>query len=167
MATALPAGSPLGASVWLHGNESETPLPLRGCRCVVSHNGHFGVGFPSFYGVGARDPSSGSRACPCASRPMTEVLKAAHLSKAFNGTPVRQDVSLSVQAGEVFGLIGPNGTDKTTTIRLLLHILQPDAGAVTLFGHSMDAQARDRIGNLPGGAASIARPAPTAATVNI
>ena len=80
---------------------------------------------------------------------MTEVLKATHLSKAFNGTPVVQNVSLSVQAGEVFGLIGPNGAGKTTTIRLLLHILQPDAGDVALFGRPLDGEARDRIGYLP------------------
>ena len=80
---------------------------------------------------------------------MAEAVRAAHLSKAFNGTPAVEDISFSVQPGEVFGLIGPNGAGKTTTIRLLLNILQPDQGEVSLFGHPRDTKARDRIGYLP------------------
>ncbi|MFQ5794456.1 MAG: ABC transporter ATP-binding protein [Candidatus Bipolaricaulia bacterium] len=71
------------------------------------------------------------------------------MSKTFNGTRVVEDLSFSVQAGEIFGLIGPNGAGKTTTIRMLLHILQPDTGEVSLFGCPLDAEARHRIGYLP------------------
>ena len=80
---------------------------------------------------------------------MPEVLQATGLSKAFGGTPIVQDLSFSIQEGEIFGLIGPNGAGKTTTIRMLLHILQPDEGEVTLFGRPLDDEARDRIGYLP------------------
>ena len=76
-------------------------------------------------------------------------LRVANLSKAFNGTPIVDDVSFSVAAGEVFGLIGPNGAGKTTTIRLALQIIQPDAGEVFLFGNPMSSLALERIGYLP------------------
>ena len=44
-----------------------------------------------------------------------------------------QDVSISVRPGEVMGLVGPNGSGKTTTIRMLLDIIQPDEGEVSVF----------------------------------
>lgn len=80
---------------------------------------------------------------------MTVTLTAEHLSKAFNGKTIVEDVSFSVESGEIFGLIGPNGAGKTTTIRMLLHIIQPDNGRVELFGNPLSSTARDRIGYLP------------------
>ena len=80
---------------------------------------------------------------------MDAALQVANLSKAFNGTPIVDDVSFSVGEGEVFGLIGPNGAGKTTTIRLALQIIQPDAGEVFLFGNPMNSLALERIGYLP------------------
>ena len=80
---------------------------------------------------------------------MREALKASGLHKAFAGIPVVRDISLSIEAGEIFGLIGPNGAGKTTTIRMLLNIIQPDEGEVAMFGRPLDMDSLERIGYLP------------------
>lgn len=50
------------------------------------------------------------------------------LNKSFNGKPAVIDVSLQVKAGEIYGFLGPNGSGKTTTIRMLCGLLTPDSG---------------------------------------
>lgn len=71
------------------------------------------------------------------------------LSKRFGSTAAVRSVSLSVSPGEVVGLVGPNGSGKTTTIRMLLDILRPDEGSVSVFGAPISPQAQSRIGYLP------------------
>lgn len=58
------------------------------------------------------------------------------LVRSFGETVAVRDLSLEVQAGEVFGLLGHNGAGKTTTIRLLTGVLRPDAGTMTVLGRS-------------------------------
>ena len=77
-------------------------------------------------------------------KPMTDLshedsgfLTATALSKSFDGAPVVNDVSFSIGRREIFGLLGPNGAGKTTTIRMLSTVLAPDAGDVTIGGHSV------------------------------
>ena len=61
-----------------------------------------------------------------------------------------RDLSLAVPRGAVYGLLGPNGAGKTTTIRMILNIIIPDSGSISLFGQShLSAGATDRIGYLP------------------
>lgn len=60
-----------------------------------------------------------------------------------------EDVSLRLEAGEIFGLIGPNGAGKTTTFKLLLGLLRPTGGEIRFEGRSLDRAARARIGFLP------------------
>jgi len=61
-----------------------------------------------------------------------------------------RDLSLAVPAGTVYGLLGPNGAGKTTTIRMILNVIAPDSGAITLLGRSSrDTSIQDRIGYLP------------------
>lgn len=72
-----------------------------------------------------------------------------HINKSYGGRPVVQDVSFTLAKGEVLGLVGPNGAGKTTTIRMLMDIIKPDSGDISVFGHTIDEQAKNRIGYLP------------------
>ena len=69
--------------------------------------------------------------------------------KRFNGRAVVQDVSFTVEPGEILGMVGPNGAGKTTAIRMLLDILQPDEGSVLLFGQPFAGEHRPLLGYLP------------------
>jgi ABC-2 type transport system ATP-binding protein len=71
---------------------------------------------------------------------MTEPLPAIKVSglvKSFGGRRVVDDVSLSVRKGEIAGFLGPNGSGKTTTIRLMCGLLTPDAGHGTVLGYDI------------------------------
>jgi ABC-2 type transport system ATP-binding protein len=65
------------------------------------------------------------------------VIDVAGLSKSFAGKPVVQDFSLRVLQGEILGFLGPNGSGKTTTIRMLCGLLTPDSGRGTCLGHDI------------------------------
>ncbi|MBK6727414.1 MAG: ABC transporter ATP-binding protein [Xanthomonadales bacterium] len=70
--------------------------------------------------------------------------------KQFGSTIALQDLSLQVQAGEIFGLLGPNGAGKSTTMSLLTGLAAPDAGSVSVLGGDpRDAALRTRIGLAP------------------
>jgi ABC-2 type transport system ATP-binding protein len=75
------------------------------------------------------------------------------LTKFYGSARGIEDVTLSIEGGEVFGFLGPNGAGKTTTIRTLLDLLHPSGGSVRIFGldSRRDSVAiRARLGNLPG-----------------
>ena len=76
-------------------------------------------------------------------------VEADGLWKRYGDRDVVRDVSLSLHSGEVLGMVGPNGSGKTTTIRMLLDITRPDRGDVLVFGRPMDEDAQERIGYLP------------------
>jgi ABC-2 type transport system ATP-binding protein len=59
------------------------------------------------------------------------------LNKHFDGKHVVKDVSLRVRPGEIFGFLGPNGSGKTTTIRMMCGLLKPDSGSGTCLGHNI------------------------------
>ena len=61
-----------------------------------------------------------------------------HLRKEFNGTVAVADVSFTVQRGEIVGVLGANGAGKTTTIQILLGLIKPTAGKVTVFGKDLE-----------------------------
>lgn len=64
------------------------------------------------------------------------------------GTPVLQEVSLRVQAGDFWAVLGPNGGGKTTLLKLILGLLKPGAGTVRVFGHAPGA-GQTRVGYVP------------------
>ncbi len=66
-----------------------------------------------------------------------EILKAKNLSKQFGKFKAVDNVSLSLQEGEILGLLGPNGAGKTTTIQMLLGVLTPSKGEVFYFGKNL------------------------------
>jgi ABC-2 type transport system ATP-binding protein len=77
------------------------------------------------------------------------VVDVSCVAKAFGETQAVDDVSFSVEGGELFGLLGPNGAGKTTTIRLVLDLLKPDRGSVSVLGGPMTETKKDRIGYMP------------------
>ncbi len=78
-----------------------------------------------------------------------ETLVVDHVVKSFAATQAVKDVSFQVEAGEIFALLGPNGAGKTTTIRMVLDLLKPDQGRISVLGGPISAETRDRIGYLP------------------
>lgn len=71
------------------------------------------------------------------------------LQKRYGSTVAVKDISLEIQAGEIFGLLGPNGAGKTTTIRCLCSLAKPDAGKLEVSGISVidnPRQVRQRLG---------------------
>ncbi|MGV8049167.1 MAG: ABC transporter ATP-binding protein [Anaerolineaceae bacterium] len=72
-----------------------------------------------------------------------------HISKQFGQTRAVRDVSFEVVPGEIFGLLGPNGSGKTTSIRIILDIYKPDTGSVSILGGSMSEAKKSQIGYLP------------------
>jgi ABC-2 type transport system ATP-binding protein len=71
------------------------------------------------------------------------------VTKRFGDVVAVNDLSLTVPDGSVYGFIGPNGSGKTTTLRMIMHILLPDAGRVEVLGRSDTRAAHDDVGYLP------------------
>ena len=80
---------------------------------------------------------------------MPDAITLRGVTKRFNGTVAVDDLSLSVPEGSIYGFIGPNGSGKTTTLRMIMHILLPDQGEIEVLGSRDTAAARDRVGYLP------------------
>jgi ABC-2 type transport system ATP-binding protein len=79
------------------------------------------------------------------------LIEAAHIYKSFGENHAVQDVSLAIQPGEIYGLVGPDGAGKTTTIRMLVGALRVDAGEINVCGYDVKRQveqARAQFGYL-------------------
>jgi ABC-2 type transport system ATP-binding protein len=71
------------------------------------------------------------------------------VTKTYGSHRAVSDLSLDVPEGSLYGFIGPNGSGKTTTIRMILRIIHPDEGEIEVLGHSAASAANDQVGYLP------------------
>ena len=79
----------------------------------------------------------------------TPAIDIRHVSKLFDSHRAVDDLSLIVPDGAIYGFIGPNGSGKTTTLRMILNIIAPDRGSIDVLGEPASAATRDAIGYLP------------------
>ena len=77
------------------------------------------------------------------------VVELAGVTKAYEDKVAVNNLSLSIDAGQMFGLMGPNGAGKTSSIRMMMGITIPDSGKVSLFGKPFERTSLDRVGYLP------------------
>lgn len=70
---------------------------------------------------------------------MPVIIQTSNLSKKFTEVMAVDDLSFSVQSGEVYGFLGQNGAGKSTTIRMLLTLIRPSTGSIKLFGKDLQA----------------------------
>lgn len=78
-----------------------------------------------------------------------KAVEVKHLYKSYTGKKAVEDLSLSVNPGEILGLIGPNGAGKSSTIKMILDFMKPDSGEVRIFGQQMNEACKNQIGYLP------------------
>jgi len=79
-------------------------------------------------------------------------VEARGLAKAFGGVTAVEGVDLPVPKGEVFGLVGPDGAGKTTTLRMICGVIPPDSGSARVLGFDVSTQAEEihrRVGYVP------------------
>jgi len=77
------------------------------------------------------------------------VVELAGVTKAYESKVAVDNLSLSIEAGQMFGLLGPNGAGKTSSIRMMMGITMPDSGTVSLFGKPFERKSLQRVGYLP------------------
>jgi ABC-2 type transport system ATP-binding protein len=80
---------------------------------------------------------------------MSDAIRLTNVTKRFAGVAAVDRLTLAVPDGSIYGFIGPNGSGKTTTLRMIMHILLPDEGAIEVLGSANTAAARDRVSYLP------------------
>jgi len=77
------------------------------------------------------------------------IVELDQVTKTFGATRAVDELSLAVPAGSIYGFIGPNGSGKTTTLRIIMSILYPDRGVVRVLADGRPGRSSDRIGYLP------------------
>jgi len=77
------------------------------------------------------------------------VVELAGVTKAYENKVAVSNLSLCIDAGQMFGLLGPNGAGKTSSIRMMMGITIPDSGRISLFGKPFDRKSLERVGYLP------------------
>ena len=74
---------------------------------------------------------------------MAAVIKVEHLTKQFKQVRAVDDLSFTINEGEVYGFLGQNGAGKSTTIRMLLTLVEPTAGSIEIFGQNLYSKRND------------------------
>ncbi|MGD0732485.1 MAG: ATP-binding cassette domain-containing protein [Terracidiphilus sp.] len=77
------------------------------------------------------------------------VVELSGVTKAYENKVAVNNLSLSIDAGQMFGLLGPNGAGKTSSIRMMMGITIPDSGRISLFGQPFNRKSLERVGYLP------------------
>src|SRR5258708_37756613 len=80
---------------------------------------------------------------------MSDAIRLPDVAKRFNATAAVDRLTLAVPDGSIYGFIGPNGSGKTTTLRMIMHLLLPDQGTIEVLGSAQTVAARDRVSYLP------------------
>jgi ABC-2 type transport system ATP-binding protein len=80
---------------------------------------------------------------------MNAAISLKRITKSFGAAKAVDGLDLTVPRGGLYGFIGPNGAGKTTSIRMIMSILFPDSGELSVLGHASALEAKDRIGYLP------------------
>ena len=80
---------------------------------------------------------------------MAEILKCNALSKSYGSIRALNNVTLTLESGRIVGLLGPNGSGKTTIIKLINGLLTPDAGQVTICGYAPSPESKALVAYLP------------------
>ena len=80
---------------------------------------------------------------------MDAALEAEGLVKRYGSRTAVQDLSFRVPKGSIYGVLGPNGAGKSSTLRMLVGILRPTAGRVSVLGGDPDREIMRRVGYLP------------------
>ncbi len=80
---------------------------------------------------------------------MDAAIELRDITKTFGQTTAVKNLNLVVPHGGLYGFIGPNGAGKTTAIRIIMSILFPDSGDLSVLGHACALEAKKRIGYLP------------------
>jgi len=78
-----------------------------------------------------------------------DVLELKGLTRRYGDLVALDDLSFTVAEGQMFGFVGPNGAGKTTAMRIILGVLEPDAGQVRWRGRPMNDEMRKRVGYMP------------------
>jgi ABC-2 type transport system ATP-binding protein len=78
-----------------------------------------------------------------------DAITLSDVTKAYDATVAVDGLTLAVPRGSIYGFIGPNGSGKTTTIRMIMNILMPDRGTIEVLGQRSTRAARDRVSYLP------------------
>ncbi len=77
------------------------------------------------------------------------MIEIKNVSKSYGKTRAVNDLSFTLERGEIFGLLGPNGAGKSTTIRMIMNIIRQDSGEILFDGKPINESDKDRIGYLP------------------
>jgi ABC-2 type transport system ATP-binding protein len=77
------------------------------------------------------------------------VVEIENATKTFGEVRAVDGLSLSVPRGSIYGFIGPNGSGKTTTLRMIMNIFYPDLGTIRVFGQERHGASSDCVGYLP------------------